>query len=245
MEATKADKLWLDYNDTRDSNIKEKIIEKYIPLIKHIVNRLAISLPSYIDTDDLISYGMFGLLQAIDRYDASKGVKFETYAYSRIRGAIIDELRKLDWVPQSIRKKAKLIQQTYEELEQKFGHAVTDEDICKHLNISKEELELIYNEIAFTSVISLEDLIFAEDFTKENTRPDIIAEKQELKKILGDAINRLPYREKLVITLYYYEGLTLKEIAKALDLSQGRISQLHTKAILRLRGSLSRKRAIL
>ncbi|MCR4430532.1 MAG: FliA/WhiG family RNA polymerase sigma factor [Tepidanaerobacteraceae bacterium] len=245
MEAIKSDRLWLDYNDTLDGNLKEKIIEKYIPLIKHIVSRMAISLPAYIDSDDLISYGIFGLLQAIDRYDASKGVKFETYAYARIKGSIIDELRKLDWVPQSIRKKAKLIQRTYSELEQALGRAVTDEDVCKHLNISKGELQNIYNEIAFTSIISLDDLLYAEDFTKETARPDIMAEKQELKKILGEAINRLPYQEKLVVTLYYYEGLTLKEIAKVLDLSQGRISQLHTKAILRLRGSLSRKRAIL
>jgi len=244
MEALRSDRLWLDYNDTKDKNLKEKLVESYIPLIKHIVNRMAISLPSYVDNEDLISYGVFGLLQAIERYDVTCGVKFETYAYSRIKGSIIDELRKLDWVPQNIRKKASLLQKAYAELEQSLGRTVKDEDICKHLNISSEELQHIYNEIACTSVLSFDDLPFTEDFTKESFRPDIMAEKQEIKNILGQAINRLPYQEKLVVTLYYYEGLTLKEISKVLELSQGRISQLHTKAILRLRGSLSRKRAI-
>ncbi|MDK2877500.1 MAG: polymerase sigma factor FliA [Thermoanaerobacteraceae bacterium] len=244
MEALRADRLWADYNDTKDKKIKEQLVESYIPLIKHIVNRMAISLPSYIDSEDLISYGIFGLLQAIERYDASKGVKFETYAYARIKGSIIDELRKLDWIPQNIRKKAKLLQKAYAELEQSLGRTVKDEDICNYLNLSNDELQNLYNEIAFTTVLSFDDLLFTEDYMRESVRPDIMAEKKEVKRLLGQAINRLPYQEKLVITLYYYEGLTLKEISKVLELSQGRISQLHTKAILRLRGSLSRKRAI-
>lgn len=244
MEALRSDKLLLDYKDTKDKNLKEKLVESYIPLIKHIVNRMAISMPPYVDNEDLISYGVFGLLQAIERYDVTFGVKFETYAYTRIKGSIIDELRKLDWVPQSVRKKADLLQKTYAELEQSLGRTVKDKDICEYLNISSKELQNLYNEIACTSVISFDDLLFIEDFTKESFRPDIMAEKQEIKSILGQAIDRLPYQEKLVITLFYYEGLTLKEISRVLDLSQGRISQLHTKAILRLRGSLSRKRAI-
>jgi len=244
MEALRSDRLWLDYKDTKDKNLKEKLVESYIPLIKHIVNRMAISMPPYVDNEDLISYGVFGLLQAIERYDVTAGVKFETYAYSRIKGSIIDELRKLDWVPHNVRKKAALLQKAYAELEQSLGRTVKDEDICEYLNISGKELQNIYNEIACTSVVSFDDLFFTEDFTKESFRPDIMAEKQEIKSILGQAIDRLPYQEKLVVTLFYYEGLTLKEISKVLDLSQGRISQLHTKAILRLRGSLSRKRAI-
>jgi RNA polymerase sigma factor for flagellar operon FliA len=171
-------------------------------------------------------------------------VKFETYAYARIKGSIIDELRKLDWIPQNIRKKAKLLQKAYAELEQSLGRTVKDEDICNYLNLSNDELQNLYNEIAFTTVLSFDDLLFTEDYMRESVRPDIMAEKKEVKRLLGQAINRLPYQEKLVITLYYYEGLTLKEISKVLELSQGRISQLHTKAILRLRGSLSRKRAI-
>ncbi|HHW02840.1 MAG TPA: FliA/WhiG family RNA polymerase sigma factor [Thermoanaerobacterales bacterium] len=244
MEALRVDKLWLDYNDTKDKKIKEELVLSYIPLIKHIVNRMAISLPSYIDTEDLISYGVFGLLQAIERYDVTCGVKFETYAYARIKGSIIDELRKLDWVPQNIRKKAKLLQKAYAELEQRLGRTVKDEDLCEYLNLSIDELQDLYNKIAFTTVVSFDDLLFNEDSEGESGRPDVAVEKKEVKRLLGQAINRLPYQERLVVTLYYYEGLTLKEISKVLELSQGRISQLHTKAILRLRGSLSRKRAI-
>lgn len=244
MEALRQGALWTNFYDTRDKKIKDKLVESYIPLVKYIVNRMVISLPPYLDTEDLISYGIFGLLEAIERYDASKGVKFETYAYSRIKGSIIDELRKQDWIPQTIRKKAKMIQDTYEKLEQKLGRTVKDEDVCDCLKISSQELKEIYNDISLMTVLSFDDLLSAEDSVRDSARPDVMAEKQEIKDILGEAINRLPEQEKLVVTLYYYEGLTLKEISKVMGLSQGRISQLHTKAILRLRGSLSRKRAI-
>lgn len=245
MQGAKVDKLWQYYSDKKDKKTKEQLMENYIPLIKHIVNRMSLNLPPHIDYEDLISYGIFGLMQAIDRYDISKGIKFETYAYSRIKGSIIDELRKIDWVPQRIREKAKQLQNTYAELEQILGRTVTDEDICRHLNISNDELQNVYKEVTnLTSVISFDDLIFLEDMTKDSNQPDKQAEKEEVKRILGNAINKLPSKEKLVITLYYYEGLSFKEIAKVLRLSQGRISQLHTKSILRLRGHLSRKRGI-
>jgi RNA polymerase sigma factor for flagellar operon FliA len=243
MQSLKAEKLWSNYSDTKDKKAREELIESYLPLIKHVVSRISISLPPYLDYEDLISYGIFGLLQAIDRYDASRGVKFETYAYARIKGSIIDELRKLDWVPQNVRKKAKLLQNAYAELEQNLGRTVTDQDVCQHLNISAEELQAIYKEVAFTTVLSFEELISVEDRGEGSSRPDIYVEKEEVKKMLGEAVDRLPPQEKLVITLYYYEGLNLKEISEVLNLSAGRVSQLHTKAILRLRGSLSRKRA--
>lgn len=246
MRIENADKLWQSYYNTGDKYIKEKIVENYIPLIKHIVNRMNISLPPYLEYEDLISYGIFGLMQAVERYDAKKGIKFETYAYARIKGSIIDELRKIDWVPQGIRKKVKTLQNAFSELEQLLGRSVNDEDICDYLNITIKELHEIYSEVtAFYGILSFDDLIGHEETGQSSNRPDIQAEKEEVKEILGTAINQLPPQEKLVITLYYYEGLNFKEIAEVMELSQGRISQLHTKAILRLRGHLSRKRAIL
>jgi len=246
MQIENAEKLWQSYNNTGDKDIKAKIIENYFPLIKHIVSRMNISLPPYLEYEDLISYGIFGLMQAIERYDVKKGIKFETYAYTRIKGSIIDELRKIDWVPQGIKKKAKMLQNTFSELEQHLGRSVNDEDICNYLDITIEELHKIYTEVTtFYGILSFNDLIGYEDIDQSSYRPDIQAEKEEVKDILGNAINQLPPQEKLVITLYYYEGLNFKEIAEVLELSQGRISQLHTKSILRLRGHLSRKRVSL
>jgi RNA polymerase sigma factor for flagellar operon FliA len=245
MQIDNAEKLWQSYNNA-DKHIKEKIIKNYIPLIKHIVNRMNINLPPYLEYEDLISYGIFGLMQAVERYDAKKGIKFETYAYARIKGSIIDELRKIDWVPQGIRKKVKTLQKAFSGLEQLLARSVDDKDICNYLNITLKELHEIYTEMAtFYGILPFEDLLGHEDTGQSSNQPDVQAEKKEVKEILGNAINKLPSQEKVVITLYYYEGLNFKEIAEVLELSQGRISQLHTKAILRLRGHLSRKRASL
>lgn len=233
------EKLWQKFYNTKDDETKQKLIENYIPLVKHVVYRMNIKLPTYLEQDDLISYGIFGLIQAVDRYDIKKGVKFETYAYSRIRGSIIDELRKLDLIPQNIRKKAKFLENIYSQLEQELGRSVSDRDICRKLKISQTELDEMYMEITpFTNLIPFDDFLFVEN--KSKAKPEIQIEQMEVKKILAKAINSLSKQEKLVITLYYYEGLNFKEISEVLDLSQGRISQLHTKAILRLRGKLSK-----
>ncbi|HHX24468.1 MAG TPA: FliA/WhiG family RNA polymerase sigma factor [Thermoanaerobacterales bacterium] len=245
MSSINTEKLWESYYNNKDSQTKGKLVEKYLPLIKHIASRININLPPYIEYEDLISYGIFGLMQAIDRYDITKGVKFETYAYTRIRGSIIDELRKLDWIPQNTRKKAKMIQDAFSELEQSLSRSVNDKDICDYLDIDIKQLHEIYKEVsAIWGPLSFDDLIGFEDDRQVSIQPDAYAEKEELKELLGNAINQLPPQEKLVITLYYYEGLNFKETAQVLDLSQGRISQLHTKAILRLKGYLSKKRAI-
>ncbi len=246
MQSENTEKLWMNYNNTKDKYTKGQLIEKYVPLIKHIVNRMNINLPPYLEYEDLISYGVFGLMQAIERYDTKKGIKFETYAYTRIKGSIIDELRKTDMIPQDIRKKVKMIQNAFSEMEQLLGHSVNDDDISNYLGITKKDLYKIYKEIsAAYGVLSFDELIEYEDAGQASRQPDIQAEKEEVKEILGNAINQLPPQEKLVITLYYYEGLNFKEIAEVLELSQGRISQIHTKAILRLRGHLSRKKVSL
>ncbi|HHV39641.1 MAG TPA: sigma-70 family RNA polymerase sigma factor, partial [Tepidimicrobium sp.] len=172
----------------------------------------------------------------------TKKVKFETYAYMRIRGSIIDELRKVDGVPQSIKNNAKTLQEAFSYLEQTLGRTVEDEDLCKYLNITSDELNNLYKSIApLTTTIPFDDFILPDDTYFLENPMDVLIEKKETCKILGEAIAELPKKEKTVITLYYYEDLNFKEISKVLDLSQGRISQLHTKAILRLRGKLSRR----
>ncbi|TYP59903.1 FliA/WhiG family RNA polymerase sigma factor [Thermosediminibacter litoriperuensis] len=241
QEAVRAENLWIEYKNTGDSNLKERLIEEYIPLVKHIAARLAINLPPSVDYDDLVSAGVIGLLQAIERYDVGKGVRFETFAYTRIRGSMLDELRRLNWIPQKTMEKARLLQDAYSQLEQELNGNVKDENICRKLNITMAELHQTYKELAATNLVSLEEILSVA--VEDNGGPESHVEKEEIKKILGEAIDKLPPKEKLVVALYYYEGLNLKEISVVLNLSPARISQLHTKAVLRLRGSLSRKRA--
>lgn len=242
MQPSILDNLWINYFDTKDEKAKKDLIENYVPLVKHVISRMNIAPPSYLDYEDLVSYGIFGLIQAIERYDVTKKVKFETYAYMRIRGSIIDELRKVDGVPQSIKNNAKTLQEAFSYLEQTLGRTVEDEDLCKYLNITSDELNNLYKSIApLTTTIPFDDFILPDDTYFLENPMDVLIEKKETCKILGEAIAELPKKEKTVITLYYYEDLNFKEISKVLDLSQGRISQLHTKAILRLRGKLSRR----
>lgn len=230
-----------NYSDS-DIDYKNKMIEKYLPLVKYVVNRLNLNLPPYLEYNDLVGYGVFGLIQAVERFEPNRGTSFETYAYARIKGSIIDELRKIDFIPQNARKKLKILQDVHQELEQKLCRTVTDEDICKHMKISMDKLKDLYTQVAnLTGTMPFDDLILIQDTMYDKNQPDVQAEKQEIKSVLSKAINNLQDKEKMVITLYYYEGLTFKEIAKVLNISQGRISQLHTKAILRLRGHLSHK----
>jgi RNA polymerase sigma factor for flagellar operon FliA len=246
MRFVEKENLWQQYIITGDVKTKEKLIEQYIPLVRHIVNRMNITLPCYIDYEDLISYGIFGLIQAIERFDLETGIKFGTYAYARIKGSIIDELRKTEKVPASVIKKIKILQNSLAKLEQELGRAACDDDLCSFLNITLDELHEIYNEVAlYSTAVPFEDLIHIGDNREDFSSPDIFAENQETTEVLTDAVNSLPQQERLVVTLYYYEDLNFKEIAEVMKLSQGRISQLHTKAILRLRGRLSKKRGLL
>lgn len=244
--------LWVRYKNLKDVQAREDLIVEYASLVKYVAGRLAISLPSNVQQDDLISYGIFGLIDAIEKFDLSRNIKFETYAISRIKGAIWDGLRSMDWIPYSIRQKAKELESTYARLEHDLGRAATDEEVCAAMGISKEHFSHLLAETSFTSVLSLEDLwkldkdgansVRVIDTIQDTNVPDPISMVmlEEQKRILTEAINKLPEREKLVIALYYYEGLTLKEIGKVLGVSESRISQMHTKAILRLRGRLSR-----
>jgi len=254
MSATtsKQQELWQQYIETRDPAIKEKLILEYSHIIKYVAGRLSIYFGSNVDYDDLVGYGVFGLIDAIEKFDITKGVKFETYASLRIRGAIIDSIRELDWVPRSLRQKNKELERVYAEVENNLGHSATDQEIADKLHISIDEFYKLLNEVNLSSLISLEEFleqnyevgVNVTGNSKED-RPEGYMEITELREILADAISKLPEKEKTVISFYYFEDLTLKEISAIMKVSESRISQLHTKAILRLRGKLARHRSIL
>lgn len=227
---------------------KEDIILKYAPLIKYIANRIASRLPMYIDIQDMINSGVLGLMDAIEKFDPDKGVKFETYAEYRIKGAILDSLRAMDWVPRSVRKVATLLENTYADLEKRHGRPATDEEVASAMDVDIDRLHKIVNRVSSISIISLERDPKSSSNTKHSLLDKLINEddpsafdkldSEELRDMLGESIERLPEKEKQVISLYYYNELTMKEIGKILRLTESRVSQIHTKAVMRLRGKL-------
>jgi len=246
--------LWKKYSETRDPAIKEQLILEYADLVKYVAGRLSIYFGSNVEYDDLVGYGVFGLIDAIDKFDISKKVKFETYASLRIRGAIIDSIREQDWAPRSLRKKGKELERAYFEIENQLGHSATDQEVAERLGITPDELNKLLQEVNMSQMISLEDYLEQNHETgfdplsldRDTNQPEQRMEVVELKETLAEAIEKLPEKERTVVTLYYYEELTLKEISVIMKVSESRISQLHTKAILRMRGKLERiKSAIL
>lgn len=244
--------LWDLYRQERDPEARRKLILNYSYLVKYVAGRVMIHLPSYVELDDLVSYGTIGLIDAVQGFNPDHGVKFSTYAVARIRGAIYDALRAMDWVPRSVREKAKMISTAMAELEQENKRPPSDEELASHLEISQEKLEKILTQITIPQVMSLEGLGNSGDEEEKPTLeipgppdedPLNIVQDKDMKESLGRAIERLPEKEQLVVSLYYYEGLTLREIGEVLDLSAARISQLHSKAILRLRGMLGRDKS--
>lgn len=226
---------------------RHEIILEYAPHIKYISNRLALRLPPHIDISDVINSGIIGLIDAIEKYDESKGVKFKTYAEFRIRGAILDNLRELDWVPRSIRKTSTLVENTYVRLEKDLGRPATDDEAAEAMNVSIEEFHRIISQTSGITLLSLEMISNHEDVRlklidcltdDEGNNPLSVFGIEELGDIVAEAINSLPEKEKLVISLYYFDDLNMREISKTLKLTESRVSQLHAKAILRLRGKL-------
>lgn len=249
LDEQQVEVLWKEFKRSRDEKIREKLIIHYAPMVKYVAGRLAIGMPPNVELDDLISYGIFGLIDAIDKYDPGRDIKFKTYASARVRGAIIDELRSLDWVPRSTRTKARQLEQAYAELEHRLGRSATDQELADELGVTEEEVKKIIKEVSGTMLMSLEEVWYSggdsDDITlyetleaSEKTRPEHKIEKSEMKRLLVEAIKSLPEKEKLVISLYYYEELTLKEIGAVLEVTESRVSQLHTKAVMRLRGKL-------
>ncbi len=249
VKAVELRDLWRRYKQEDDGGARERLVVAYSPLVKFIAGRMASSLPSHVDEADLVSYGLLGLIGAIERFDLEREIKFETFAVARIKGAIIDELRSLDWVPRSVRSRARDIEKANAALEGELGRPPTDEEMATKLEMDIETFHNSLLEIANSSILALDDLwTFADpdgaggqisvlDTIRDPGAPDPEAEAQtgELKDQLADAIESLPERERLVVALYYYENLTLREIGEVLGVTESRVSQLHTKAVLALR----------
>tara|TARA_B100001079_G_C16245043_1_gene440738 strand:- start:12 stop:773 length:762 start_codon:yes stop_codon:yes gene_type:complete len=228
---------------------REEVIKRYSPMIKYVANRIAMRLPPHIEVDDLISVGVLGLMDAISKYDSSRGAKFKTYAEFRVRGAILDELRAMDWVPRSIRQKASKVDKVVQELQVKLSRSPEDEEVAKEMGISLDQFHDTLNETKSIPIFSLEDLGIAKESGEQQSLLDCLAGKAdadpqtqirliELKEIIAKAIDALPEKERLMVSLYYYEELTMKEIGAVLEITESRVSQIHSKAVYRLRTKL-------
>jgi RNA polymerase sigma factor for flagellar operon FliA len=243
--------MWRRYKGTGDRHARERLVVAYSPLVKYVSGRMASGLPAHVDEADLISYGLIGLINAIERFDLEREIKFETYAITRIKGAIIDELRSLDWVPRSVRARAREIERANAKLEHKLQRAPTDDEMALELDMSVQEFHDALLQISNSTVAALDELWSVSDssgdqvslldtLTDENAPdPAAVMDQTDLKDRVAEAIARLPEREKLVVALYYYENLTLREIGEVLGVTESRVSQLHTKAVLRLRSRLT------
>jgi RNA polymerase sigma factor FliA len=237
-----------DYRSTVDPKVKDQIIIEYAPLIKFIAQKIASRLPSNIELDDLISCGVIGLMDAIEKFDPSRDNKFKTYAEFRVRGAILDELRAQDWVPRSIREKAKLVEKTYAKIEAELGRPATDEEMCEELQITQDEFHELLNKSKSVSLLNIDDsstfnrgdkkLMAGLMDESRSTNPYSAVSYKNMRDKIKEGITALPEKQRLVLSLYYYEDLNLKEIGQVLDVTESRVSQLHTQAILKLKGKL-------
>jgi RNA polymerase sigma factor for flagellar operon FliA len=240
--------LWATFKRSGDAGAREGLIIHYSPLVKFVAGRVGVGLPRSVEQSDLISYGMFGLIDAIDKFEPERNIKFETYAVNRIKGAILDELRALDWVPRSVRARAREIQRSLDELEHRLKRSATEDELAAHMGLPLDTLQTQLGEIAGLGFVALDELVDPGDRSSA-TLGDLLSdpkavepggsfEQQETRYFLSDAINRLPERERLVITLYYYEGLTLAEIGDVLGVTESRICQIHTKSVMSLRNRM-------
>ncbi len=242
MKAAEKEKLWESYQKSPTPALREQIILEYVSLVKVVAGRLSMYLGYNVEYDDLVGYGIFGLIDAIDKYDAKKDVKFETYASLRIRGSILDHIRKMDWIPRTVRQRQKKLDEAVKRIEMRTGKNASDEELALEMGISEEELLVWQSQLKITNIVSLNEYVEQGSEpvmdAKNNShfiQPEEKIEENELKKVLKDTLQFLTEKERKVIELYYYEELTLKEISKVLSVSESRISQLHTKALLKMR----------
>ncbi len=253
LEHHSEEELWAAYKKNRDPLIRESFIKQYAPLVKYVAGKVAANMPQSVEFDDLVGFGVFGLIDAIDKFDPEKNVKFKTYAVTRIRGAIFDELRSIDWVPRSVRQKSREIEEAIYQVEAKLGRPASDSEIAASMGITEDDFSKTMLKISGTAIMSLSDVWHAADENEKITigdslespcslNPDAVVERDEIKRVIVSSIQELPDKEKKVLVLYYYEDLTLKEIGKVLEVTESRVSQLHTKAILRLRAKLTNYR---
>ena len=240
--------MWEDYAKNPTKELRENIILEYAPLVKLVAGRLSMYLGYNVEYDDLVSYGIFGLIDAIDKFDACKEVKFETYASLRIRGAILDQIRKMDWIPRTVRKRQRDISNAIKEIEARTGKAATDEEISQELGITCEEYDDWQSQMKVTNVISLDEFtesgggdVLSESATVSRYElPEEAIEKEELKVVLQETLTHLTEKERQVVLMYYYEDMTLKEISNVLEVSESRVSQLHTKALNKMKGKMGK-----
>jgi RNA polymerase sigma factor for flagellar operon FliA len=243
--------LWQRYRNRDCQEARQELVQKFARIVKYVAGRMAIGLPHYVEFSDLISAGLLGLIQAIDNFDYERGVKFETYAIPRIRGAILDELRSQDWFPRSLRRKAKQIEEVYSTLEVRLGRPATDQEVADALQIEVSELDGLLGEVAVATIMSLDADTSAPESDQINSLGEFLADPraedmerrlaaQEMRELIAARMAELPEKEQLVLVLYYYEELTLKEIGEILDVTESRVCQIHTKAIMRLRGKIQR-----
>jgi RNA polymerase sigma factor FliA len=249
-DAAEVARLWADYKEGSDPSLRDRLIVHYSPLVKYVAGRVAVGLPQNVDQADLVSYGIFGLIDAIDKFDLERGYKFETYAIARIKGAILDELRSIDWVPRSVRAKARAIEKAYGKLESELHRSPSDAELAEELDLTESQLQSTLSQISFIGLVALDEMLsVGGDRGESITLGDTVAdsgqgpvaayEVEEMRQILAEAINRMPEREKIVLTLYYYEGLTLSEIGEVLGVTESRVCQIHTKAVIQLRSKIA------
>jgi RNA polymerase sigma factor for flagellar operon FliA len=240
--------LWEKFKATGDVTARDALILNYSPLVKFVAGRVGVGLPRNVEQSDLISYGIFGLIDAIDKFDLERGFKFETYAISRIKGSILDELRALDWVPRSVRARAREIERSLAELEHREKRSVSEEELASHMDMAVEDLQSNLAEISTLGLVALDELLSPERGSsaigdvvpdQKGMDPETAFQVEEMKRVLADIIGRLPDRERLVVTLYYYEGLTLAEIGRVLGVTESRVCQIHTKAVMSLRNRMT------
>ncbi|MDR2481617.1 MAG: RNA polymerase sigma factor WhiG [Spirochaetaceae bacterium] len=253
LEQFTEEELWKQYRETKDSKIRERFIKQYAPLVKYVAGKVAVGMPHNVEFDDLVSCGTFGLLDAIEKFDPEKFVQFKTYAVTRIRGAIFDELRATDWVPRSVRQKTREVEEAIGALEAQYGRPAKDSEIAEYLKIDEAEYNKIMRQITASSILSLNDVWFSGDEndkvsigetieSPKSLEPEMMVERDEIQRVIVNIINQLPDKEKKIIVLYHYEDLTLKEIGQVLDITESRVSQLHSKAMLRIRAKLTNVR---
>ncbi|MCI5613374.1 MAG: FliA/WhiG family RNA polymerase sigma factor [Agathobacter sp.] len=252
MKSVDKEKLWELYRKQPTPELREQLIIEYAQLVRLVAGRLSMYLGNNVEYEDLVSYGIFGLIDAIDKFDMEKNVKFETYASLRIRGAILDQIRKMDWIPRTVRQRQKKIDEAIKQVEMRTGHTASDEELAKELDITQDELTSWQSQLKVTNVVSLDEFEGAAPEPAMDTRgnshfarPEEVVEEQELKEKLMETLELLTEKERRVIELYYYEELTLKEISKILEVSESRVSQLHTKALNKMRGKMGNYLGIL
>jgi len=242
--------LWSQYQEQNDPAIRDALILNYSPLVKYVASRVSVGLPQNVEHADLVSYGMFGLIDAIDKFEPDRGFKFETYAISRIKGAILDELRSIDWVPRSVRSKVRSVEKAFAKLEAREGRAPTDEEVAAELGWTEPQFQQVLSQISVVGMAALDEILMVGgDRGEALTLGDTIADSShgptgafevtEVRQMLSQAINGMPEREKVVLTLYYYESLTLSEIGRVLGVTESRVCQIHTKAMIQLRSRLA------